>query len=125
MRELHGHKTGVVNEALRVEARDEPGPGGANHHYFLEWDSPQKSKGSSGSINLVFQRGAVAEAGINGITNEALLAVVIDRLESFQRGPFACLENEMALTGVRAALDALKTRTADRIARGVERTLQT
>lgn len=124
MRELHGHQTGVVNESLRIEARDEPGPGGANQHYFLEWDSPQRGKGSCGSINLVFQRGAISEAGVNGITNEALLAVVIDRLEAFQRGPFACVQNERALAGLRTAMAALKTRTAERIARGVEGTMQ-
>jgi hypothetical protein len=55
-----------------------------------------------------------------GVTNEALLAVVIDRLEGFQRGEFPCPENALALSGCRLALDSLQKRTRDRLTRGVE-----
>jgi hypothetical protein len=76
---------------------------------------------------LRFQRGVVGENGLNGITVEALLAIVIDRLEFYQRSPFPCQENAAALTHVRAAqthlaegLGWLHERTEDRIRRGVE-----
>jgi hypothetical protein len=54
------------------------------------------------------------------LTQEALLAIVIDRLESFQSGPFVSPINAYALSLIRAALKTLQLRTSDRIARGVE-----
>jgi len=59
-----------------------------------------------------------------GVTNEALLAIVIDRLEGFQAGPFACDENQLALDSAKASLEFLKMRTKERQARGVENTHQ-
>ena len=38
------------------------------------------------------------EAGKNGIHNEDLLVIVIDRLRGFQSGPFKCRENAIAIT---------------------------
>ncbi|MCC6907075.1 MAG: hypothetical protein IT430_03965 [Phycisphaerales bacterium] len=67
-----------------------------------------------------FQSGPVCEVGVNGITNEALLAIVIDRLEGFQRGPMACFENREVLFHARRALTALHDRTRRRLAAGVE-----
>lgn len=61
-----------------------------------------------------------AEVGPNGLTNEALLAIVEDRLEGFQQGRFACQLNAEALSHVRAALNLLRVRTEDRICRGVQ-----
>lgn len=45
-----------------------------------------------------------------GITNENLIAVVIDRLECLQKGSFPCEENDVALDGLRKGLQALKDR---------------
>src|SRR5687768_10059377 len=59
----------------------------------------------------------------HGITNETLLAVVIDRIEGFQAGPLASGFNENALHHLRAALNSLHQRSLDRISRGVEGTL--
>lgn len=61
-----------------------------------------------------------AGAGQPGLTNEALLAVVADRLERFQAGPLACPENEAALASVRNALAALHDRTRRRVDQKVE-----
>ena len=47
---------------------------------------------------VLFQDGPVAEVGVNGCHNEDLIAIVIDRLQHFQRGDFACRENALALT---------------------------
>lgn len=57
-----------------------------------------------------FQQGDPATRGVNGITMEVLLAVVADRLERMQSGPWACAENATALTSARAAIDALQSR---------------
>jgi hypothetical protein len=61
---------------------------------------------------------------VNGISIEALLAIVEDRLLGFQSGQFSCRENSIALTKVQEALLWLAKRTRDRVARGVEGTMQ-
>jgi len=55
-------------------------------------------------------------------TQEALLAIVIDRLRSFQSHIFACRENAIALEKCEEALMWLQRRTVARIKRGVEGT---
>lgn len=72
--------------------------------------------------NVRFQLGNPNEVGFNGVTNEALLAIVRDRLIAFQSSEFACIENQQALVHVDEALEVLKRRTRDRITRKVEGT---
>lgn len=60
--------------------------------------------------------------GINGATIEDVLGACIERLEGFQAGPFACIENAQAIGFVRAGVDRLLDRTAARAAQGVEGT---
>jgi hypothetical protein len=115
MRVLTKHQTNPANKQLKVEVLDEPGHGGACHIYRI-------SGGDGIDITLGFQDGPILEAGVNGITHEALLAILIDRLEGFQSGPYACGENNYALSRLAMALDMLARRTEDRIARGVEGT---
>lgn len=69
-----------------------------------------------------FQAGPIKEAGVNGVTGEALIAIQIDRLRSFQAGPYACRENAIALTHLETAQMWLQKRTRERQARGVEGT---
>ena len=71
---------------------------------------------------IKFQKGAILEHGINGVMNEDLIAMVIDRLESFQNSPFKCRENEMAISRLEEALMWLRHRTTKREKRGVEGT---
>lgn len=56
----------------------------------------------------------------SGLTQEVLLAIVIDRLRSFQAGPYSCRENALALTKLEEAQHWLLHRTRARMARGVE-----
>lgn len=70
--------------------------------------------------NINFQHNTISDVGVVGWTNECLLAVVADRLQSFQDGPFPCEENQIALESVKRALFILEKRTADRKNRGVE-----
>lgn len=116
MRQIFAHCGNRANDEIKIFAADERGSGNANHIYKLFY-------GTTG-VDLFFQDGPIKEAGINGITNEALLAVVMDRLEGFQMGKFSCLENQAALEHVRKALEALHDRTKKRLARGVEGTHQ-
>lgn len=116
MRKLTDHIVNPVNDKLTITVTDEPGAGGANHAYLIECD-----EGSADvRTKITFQKGAINEAGINGITQEVLLAIVADRLRSFQAGPFACPENAIALQRTEQAMDVLKARTVARMQRGVE-----
>lgn len=130
MRTITNHAVNPANEQLKIEVIDEPGSGGANHKYVIS-GMDQTNNHSYPLIHpyayyastcILFQNGPIPEKGVNGITHEALLAIVEDRLASFQAGPYACEENGRALWHVRAALAALKERTMKRMARGVEGT---
>jgi hypothetical protein len=120
MRELTGHKVNPVNDVLKVLVLDEPGHGGACHRYSITNDGPTELADVSTAIH--FQDGPINEAGINGITHEALLAILIDRLQGFQSGPYAGRENAIALTHLQDAQHWLQHRTRERMARGVEGT---
>lgn len=118
-----------VNHQLTVTATDQPGHGGANHEYEIGWarDDMQDPSGITQiryAHTVSFQNGPIKEAGVNGVTHEALLAILIDRLRSFQSGPFKCVENELALQKCEDALWQLQERTKARIARAVEGTHQ-
>lgn len=125
-RELHGHKVNPVNDKLTITVMDMPGSGGANHAYLIDgYTAPNPSdpgKGGDTGTLILFQNGPIAEVGVNGITHEALLAIVIDRLQAFQRGPYSCRENALALTKLEEAQHWLHHRTAARMQRGVEGT---
>lgn len=141
VRKINTHKATPKDNAVEVWAVGERGPGNANHKYMLTWvEEPHLRKAAEvhyGGYTLTvvddtqpggthryngieFQQGGIQESGVNGVTNEALLAVVRDRLEGFQAGDFACLENQIALDHVIAAMAILKYRTLERKKRGVE-----
>lgn len=127
MREITTHKVNGLNEAITIQVTDEPGEGGACHEYLCSYPQPNPyAPGESVQIHcgIKFQKGPIHEAGVNGLSNEALLSIVADRLECFQQGPFACEENEDAYACVHNALELLKKRTARRLERGVEGTSQ-
>jgi len=129
MREIRDHivEGDSANHQLKITVMDEPGAGGANHEYEIDWSAgvPEGAKGHvKESTRVSFQNGPIKEAGVNGATQEALLAIVIDRLRSFQTGPYGCRENAIALTHCEDALMWLQRRTRARIARGVEGTHQ-
>jgi hypothetical protein len=129
MREITSHKVNPVNDVLRIVVADEPGAGGANHAYEVTGYDTGTNGSFAGEydiegngVTIYFQNGPIGENGVNGITQEVLLAIVIDRLESFQKGQFACRENAIALTHLETAKLWLFKRTLDRMARGVEGT---
>jgi len=114
------HRVNGLNESINIIVMDEPGPGNACHHYRVEPIASDHPQGAINPFDIKFQKGAILESGVNGCSNEALLAVVIDRLRGFQSGPFACRDNAVALTKLEEAVMWLHKRTRDRIARGVE-----
>jgi hypothetical protein len=122
MRKVTEHVVpGDLFNQLTVTVTDEPGDGGACHRYVISWPGSVDG-GPNAECEVNFQNGPIKENDVNGITQEVLLAIVIDRLRSFQAGPFACDENELALMLTAGALRTLQNRTRARIARGVEGT---
>ena len=125
MRELTAHKLNGLNDALKLEVLDERASGGANHLYQISYDNakfgpdPQSMRQT---VGISFQNGPIAEVGVNGISGEVLLAIVIDRLQGFQSGQYKCRENAVALTKIEEALMWLQKRTRERLDRGVEGT---
>jgi len=83
----------------------------AGHDYMIK---------AGDSINTInFQLGPVPTHGVNGVTNEAIIAVLLHRLK-FLDAKFACDENKRAIQHLEEALVNLEVRTARRMVRGVE-----
>ncbi len=151
-RSINSHAVNPANEAIKLWVIDAPGSGGANHQYVIAYPVkgapvPQMEEESvrlelpngeeiiflSNSTlihncklytftQINFQNGPIKEYGVNGFTHEVLLAIVADRLQSFQNGPYATNDNATALTHVQSATLWLHKRTMERNARGVEGT---
>lgn len=138
MRELTDHVvSGDQAVQLKINVLDDPGADGASHFYRITGFGAHRNPscpdiepvetlaaGHESALSVFFQNGPIKEAGVNGITQEALLTITIDRLRSFQGGQFACRDNAIALTHCEEALMWLQRRTLERIKRGVEGTNQ-
>ncbi len=127
MRTLEDHKVNPANDVLTVRVLDEPGSGGANHAYLISGfdntTNPSDPDDQDADTALIlFQNGPIAEAGVNGVTHEALLAILCDRMRGFQAGPYHSADNAEALACMEQAQTALQRRTKARMARGVEGT---
>ena len=113
-----------LNEKIQIQAVDEPGSGGAYHLYEL---LTTPAVGTQYMTQMAFHHiepGKLIPTEPNGFSNEAYLAVLLHRLECFQAGPFACAENEEALTAGRAMMAAFHARTLKRMAQNVEGKLE-
>lgn len=131
MRQLTSHIVNPCNDKITISVLDEPGSGGANHLYDVRgFDTATNAsdpfKGrygkSSDHSTIIFQNGPIPEVGTNGVTHEVLLAILIDRVQCFQSGKFACNENMHALIHLTEAQKWLQSRTLARMARNVEGT---
>lgn len=126
MRTLTAHVVNAANDKLTITAIDQPGSGGANHRYAITGFDPANNPAEGcivgPGVELLFQNGPINEVGVNGITHEALLAILEDRLVGFQSGKFANDYNARALEHVRAAQAVLQERTKERMSRQVEGT---
>lgn len=87
-------------------------------HLFEVCSSTTEGTNILGSVH--FQEGAIKDVGINGVCNEDLIAMVICRLEHFQKSEFSSRDNAMAITKLEEAMLWLRKRTIGRENRGVE-----
>jgi hypothetical protein len=133
MREITSHVVNPANDRLKITVEDEPGQGNACHLYMIRGFNTatnasdpfvERHGAPSEHATILFQNGPIDADGngLNGLTHEALIAILIDRMEGFQSGPYACRENAIALTHLQDAAHWLAHRTRARMARGVEGT---
>jgi len=106
-----------TSKYTQVHATDKP-EFNANHVY--EVVARPQSQTQEGVASIRFQKGPIKEKGVNGCHHEDLIAIVIDRLQSFQNSDHKCRENALAITKLEEAIMWLNKRTQDRVNRGVE-----
>lgn len=94
-------------------ATDKIPPG---HMYYADIQAGINSRPLT-TVN--FQNGPIPECGTNGLTNEALLTILIHRTMVLNE-QYPCEENANAIRYMKEALDAFNQRTINRKARGVE-----
>ena len=115
MRQLTRHLESGFS-TLQILATDNPPPGEPNRRYdilgFNTAYNPAASDPTAGvpvqftRLPVVFQNGPkFTDCPQNGVTVQALLAVIEDHLRGEQCGPEACLENHIALQHIQAALE--------------------
>jgi hypothetical protein len=108
------HTTDYNHDQSQIFADEDAMAGGASYRYVVRWGPFNRE------FEIPFQNGSFNDNGVTGISTEALLAVVLDRLSSFQAGPFPCEENANALRHLREAMFWMHTRTMERWRRGVK-----
>lgn len=120
------YESGVyANTKTEVKCDPTLGPGMGRHRYLVTHSTVDRSGPDSlAALEISFQCHPVNTVGVNGIQDEGLLMVLIDRLRAFQDGPFKCRENALALTKLEEAFHWMEERKRDRIIRTVEGTLQ-
>jgi len=114
MRQVTYRDVTVMKEYITIEG-NEAGAGGASTEYDIHVDMGDNGNDTS---NFRFQTGNPAEE-VNGLTNEALLSVVLDRLQGFAKGPFPSRETSIAITKIEEALHWMHSRSLEREDRGV------
>ena len=84
---------------------------------------PHQGDSEQPYIRIKFQAGPLQEVSVNGCSIEDVIDVLVARLEGFQRGPFRCRENALAITKLEEGKQWLLYRTSKRQAQGVEGTM--
>lgn len=121
-RELTDHKISKLNrECINVVTADLRANDNAHHKYKIFVNKDTDTLGVTvHEVEIQFQNGGLKDVGPNGITEQALIAIILDRYRSFNGGQFGCLENSMVITKLEEALMWSGKRAADRAQRGVE-----
>jgi hypothetical protein len=113
VRSLTTHHDGHgLNESISI-GTDAPDGSGAAHFYILSIDGETIA-------TIQFQKGPRnVEGSLPGATEAALYAILIDRLDGFQRGPYPSKEGAMQLTKLQECKMWARERADERAKRGV------
>lgn len=109
-----------TTDTTTVVAADGPTHGNACHVYEVRTKST--SEGFDVLATITFQQGPIKEHGVNGVQHVDLLAIIRDRLDFFQAGPFKSPGNEVTAGFVSAAMASEDNRTRRRVIAGTEGT---
>lgn len=75
-------------------------------------------------LKVVFQKGFPRDVGINGVRVQDVIQIALERLELYQRGSLACIENDTAINALRCAIETLDERARRREEQGVLNTFE-
>lgn len=119
MRTITTHHDGHgLNESVRIVAMDDA-EGPACHRYLFKMDNEDGTMETPLGV-IQFQQGPRNEAAsIPGVVTAAVIAMLIDHLEGFQRGPYPSRETALVITKLEEALHWTRARADKRAARGV------
>jgi hypothetical protein len=116
-RQITSHHTAGLDELtdlVTIEADEQdPRNGNGSHCYRMRLGGV--------TVGMVqFQHGPRTDASSTpGVTSLALLAVILDHLQTFQSGEFKNRENALAITAIEEARNWMLQRTFDRRRRNV------
>ena len=116
MRQITDHHDGhgLADSIIVTSDKLDPEAGNAAHCYTVT------DKHGRTIATVQFQHGPRAEDGsLSGCTDGVLLAIIVDRMRSFNAGPFGTRENALVMTHCQEALHWLAHRANERAARGV------
>lgn len=122
-RDINTHHTGLRHRHVIVLAELDFDTKEPVHMYSVVLRDPGSHQAHK-HLDIVFQNGPFKEKGVNGLTCESLIAILMDRLVAVSRGDLATHESMMALVHLQLAMEWLKQRTRDRRRRGVEGTMK-
>ncbi len=105
---MHLHST-EHTRILRKDERDEITQ--AHHHYDIM--AIDRDENTVDSFSIAFQKGPLEEVGPNGIMDEDLLVLLIDRFKGLQTSKYHCHEYTMALVHLKKAHHYLRYRAEE------------
>ena len=104
---VKGYQVGDT-PTIEVFADGPTSPGGVRNTFVYGHHVNDYTFQLAGELN--FQQGHPANVGINGLTLESVLAICLQRLNAFQKGPYPSDYNATAIMHIERGMEALKDR---------------
>lgn len=123
VRVIDDHKISRLNrDCVFIQTDDPVNSDGANHKYRISVFPLNRSANAEPVqvTHIHFQDGGLQDVGVNGLTDQALLAIVLDRMRGFNDGPYRCRENSIIITKLEEAMLWMGKRASERANRNVE-----
>lgn len=115
--QVHVDGLGLNDKITILSDPRDPQGGNASHHFQAVMHT---SEGDVTLADVQYQHGPRDEKGsTDGVTDEVLVAIQLERYRGFQSGPFACRENEMVVMKLEEALHWMRERAWARHRQGV------
>jgi len=112
---LNGHRVNRVNKQITIEVG--ASPAAVPHHYELRYDGGRED-GTLCQCTIDFHTATLWKGELTGITNEALLTILIDRFEQSQGSLQYSPDNDVVLQHLQSARLWIYKRALDRDSKG-------